>query len=914
MASLYKFSLIKKLFSGYVFQFLVFLFLLSGCTDTKKVYEFLFSTEETKPKLVQEQNLTQGVRARVSLLETKTNRPLSNTQVVVHHSKNWKNKFTVNDLAIVDLELLEGKYELSVWENQKEIGRVAANISIDETPVFISTNLFVKLIESQKDAFGIDRLVQEPTQDTGQVSCYTDDERYSQLDCDDVRAKYFPGQDSEFADIPAKRSILVNPKSKVYPNDYVVLDTTRNKFWIKCPLGLGGPTCSFGKHLYVEYEDAEVLCNSLNARNDNFGYYGIHGWRLPDVNELLNLLDYNRYSPGVDTTLFPGVSSSLYWTKTQWNDSRKVVNFLDGTTSNVPRYHNAGILCIKGDRKDVSTIQALTPNIHFDETNNLLWEACMEGQNGKNCYGNPQLMNWGQALIHCKSLSIDGKDWRLPNINELRDVEMQQDKKDEYTLWSSTSVADLNEGKFALAFNRMTNDIITYSKKMVLPARCVTNSNKKIAFINKPFLEEPNLTEFSFYNQQYKAVINKNLITTKIPYSFNEKELVAEFVNSKGSVVSVNSVNQISGATVNDYTLPLYYKVMDVKGKTNYYFVRVFKDEPVADTGVTACHDKFFASEKYLCGHPRNLQLPRQDGNYVQNLKDHWVEFKDGLIRDRKKKIVWKKCPEGLSGNDCSSGETSLMNYESAQRACLSLNTEDDGKGHKGLSNWRLPTLVELTSIIDYSKYKPAIHTDYFPNTFPIYFWSDTRSAISFSNYWAVNFLDGTTNDIHPKDSTSSEVTNLYGVRCVSGLRPSSHFFYDMGDGTILDATTSLLWEKCFLGQRDSCEGGYALRLNWKAALKYCRRLKLGGKKWRLPNIKELQSLLDHSNFDYAIHPTYFPWSKNNKVEFWSSTTMDRFEYDYRGYLMHIDSGAIKTSPKYYAHHVKCVTDQEYSF
>ncbi len=63
-----------------------------------------------------------------------------------------------------------------------------------------------------------------------------------------------------------------------------------------------------------------------------------------------------------------------------------------------------------------------------------------------------------------------------------------------------------------------------------------------------------------------------------------------------------------------------------------------------------------------------------------------------------------------------------------------------------GYSDWRLPNKNELLSIVDYTKYEPAIN-DAFKNTTTSshYYWSSTAYAFSTVNAWNVDFDDGYT-------------------------------------------------------------------------------------------------------------------------------------------------------------------------
>ena len=96
----------------------------------------------------------------------------------------------------------------------------------------------------------------------------------------------------------------------------------------------------------------------------------------------------------------------------------------------------------------------------------------------------------------------------------------------------------------------------------------------------------------------------------------------------------------------------------------------------------------------------------------------------------------------------------------------------------------------------------------------------------------------------------------------VNGLLAAS--FTDNGDGTVTDHITSLVWQ-----QEDDNS-----KYTWANALTYCENLSLAGKSdWRLPNVRELESLVDDSAHTPAINETYFP--NTNLLNYWSSTTYE---------------------------------------
>jgi hypothetical protein len=96
-------------------------------------------------------------------------------------------------------------------------------------------------------------------------------------------------------------------------------------------------------------------------------------------------------------------------------------------------------------------------------------------------------------------------------------------------------------------------------------------------------------------------------------------------------------------------------------------------------------------------------------------------------------------------------------------------------------------------------------------------------------------------------------------------------------DGTVLDNTTKLLWSRCLVGQSwDSSSStctGTAQQLDWSEALLESKRSTLAGySTWRLPNAKEVLTLIERSCVDPAINLTAFPAS--NSENMWTGTTV----------------------------------------
>lgn len=98
--------------------------------------------------------------------------------------------------------------------------------------------------------------------------------------------------------------------------------------------------------------------------------------------------------------------------------------------------------------------------------------------------------------------------------------------------------------------------------------------------------------------------------------------------------------------------------------------------------------------------------------------------------------------------------------------------------------------------------------------------------------------------------------------------------FLDNGDGTVTDLSSTLMWQQCSAPSGGTnCGSGTPTTYTWDNALAYCNGLTLGGyTDWRLPNVKELQSILDVTKTSApTINITYFP--DTQAADYWSSTT-----------------------------------------
>ncbi len=218
----------------------------------------------------------------------------------------------------------------------------------------------------------------------------------------------------------------------------------------------------------------------------------------------------------------------------------------------------------------------------------------------------------------------------------------------------------------------------------------------------------------------------------------------------------------------------------------------------------------------------------------------------NGTITDTVTELMWQKTDGGE------------MTIENATIYCDTLTLG-------GYTDWRLPNCHELFSILNHDKTNPAINTTYFTLTAAEYWWSSQKQVNDATKVWCTNAGGGVGN--HPKlETISAGGTKRFHVRAVRDITSPPllpNHYTNNGDGTTTDLLTNLIWKQSF--SADS--------ITWEQALIEAENLNFSGHTdWRLPDIKELQSINDESLINPSVSTVYFNGMK--AAFFWSSTTL----------------------------------------
>ena len=211
-----------------------------------------------------------------------------------------------------------------------------------------------------------------------------------------------------------------------------------------------------------------------------------------------------------------------------------------------------------------------------------------------------------------------------------------------------------------------------------------------------------------------------------------------------------------------------------------------------------------------------------------------------------------------------------------------------------GYNDWRLPNRKELRSLIDYANYNLALPTGHpFTNVQAVYYWSSTTYAnfTPFAWYvdangggvyavskaangyvWPVRAGEGGIVELPRTGQTTCYDVNGSVISCAgtgqdgeiqAGVHWPSPRFTVSGD-CLTDNLTGLMWVKA----PDST------RRTWDIALTYANGLtRCGYDDWRLPNINELESLVNAKEADTATWLNTQGFTNVQPHYYWSSTT-----------------------------------------
>ena len=282
------------------------------------------------------------------------------------------------------------------------------------------------------------------------------------------------------------------------------------------------------------------------------------------------------------------------------------------------------------------------------------------------------------------------------------------------------------------------------------------------------------------------------------------------------------------------------------------------------DTGQTRCYG---VSGTLDCALAVTTQLPRQDAQFGANAQRFALGATGDTVEDLLGQLEWQAT------------STSPRTFASAADLCRNSNTG----GHR---DWRLPRVEELRAIVDYGRTAPAVSPPFNVNAIAAH-WSQTPEPRMTGRVWTVLLTTG--------ESVARSDTDQAGVLCVRGgwWRDS---VFAVGATGVVDQMHQLAWEAL----------SDDVQYSWQLALGYCTALTAEGRTdWRLPNIKELASLLDLEYAAPAVRSSLA--SSTISATYWSSTS--NVDDTSSAWQVEFSDGSIADQFKTASAHVRCVHD-----
>ena len=318
-------------------------------------------------------------------------------------------------------------------------------------------------------------------------------------------------------------------------------------------------------------------------------------------------------------------------------------------------------------------------------------------------------------------------------------------------------------------------------------------------------------------------------------------------------------------------------------------------------TGQTSCYD--------VAGNTITCTGTGEDGDLQTGEvwpTPRFTVIDDLSITDRLTGLVWSKDATGPGPSVCNPGTIKVWQGALDYVNCL------NSTSYQGKSDWRLPTLNELKSLVNLGQTSTAdwLNTQGFMNAQSYRYWSSTSFAADTGFAWYVDLSDG-----RPSWERKSGGFSVWPVRAgqngvVSVLKTGQTTVYSAGDdgelqngaaspaprftpvssasGTVIaDQLTGLTWT-----QNGAPPGGV---LAWQDALYYIAELNinnyLGYNDWRLPNLGELSSLLNQGQTNSMDWLNTQGFTNAWAGSYWSSTTYSGYVSD--AWFVHMNDGQV---------------------
>jgi len=646
---------------------------------------------------------------------------------------------------------------------------------------------------------------------------------------------------------------------------------------------------------------SEALSYCEDASTD-----GKFDWRLPNRNELASLIDFTKTSDAASG--LSSVPAQIFWTSTSSiTEATKAwtVDFADGSISETDKSTTKYVLCVRSENECIGS----------DCVDACSFEPCKNIKNstgvctatgGTFTCGCKSRFHWNNSrceldiVLHsnCDLNSLpqhghwniyssidqtcddeDDCDWypsttgqynKVPNEKECRFVCNTQN---ENALWEGSYVWNGDDCVGEMqpvncdSVNTLPANTEWHNSGMIvrqwecneLETNCHWDIGTDAAYSAEPVDNRCRYKCKENYSRKNNACVadtRENVTCTGLPEN-------ASWWN--GTITQTWNGSDWEPSDTGSYSDSAVDNECVFKCKNNGYF---WKDSKCVTgfgricTGQTLCYN----NEEELVACPAlGEDFYGQDAQYAtvvcvpQSFTLNETE-EGNTVTDNNTGLIWEPSP---------SEET--YTWDNRETHCAELNSSNYG----GINTWRVPNPIEFMTIVDISNHDPATNSNFteMPTSNTVGVWTSKEYkyhnnsngltyAFKFSTYY------GELSSYHSGGNGNS---GSLQVLCVSGdeIQPatSSDFIISSDGKTVTDTRTGLMWQK-----------GYATDKSWQEALKYCEDLTYAGySDWRLPNINELASLLNHET--PGIPYSYFPDMPSTYNKGFHSSSASKLKY-----------------------------------
>jgi len=243
------------------------------------------------------------------------------------------------------------------------------------------------------------------------------------------------------------------------------------------------------------------------------------------------------------------------------------------------------------------------------------------------------------------------------------------------------------------------------------------------------------------------------------------------------------------------------------------------------------------------------------------------------------------------SGTDCIEDKVTGLIWDSTSSSVSSLAGAQalvaaaNGAARCGRTDWRLPAVDELMSLVDAGVSSGARIDTRFAGTQTVPAWSATNYAGDTRAAWVVDFGSGAV----AFETATNPLAKPFAGRLVAGTAPTTNDcdaattarYTDHGNGTVTDKQTGLVWQQCVDGLSGAaCSTGTATtHASFAAAHTRAAAVNAdaagagkGFGDWRVPNRNELASLVNWRCNAPAIQRSRFPGTPSASA--WTSSPL----------------------------------------